>query len=139
MSAKKVGTTGLARSDTQVAAFEALIAAKSDDIVQLARQARSLIQQVMPDVIETVWLAQGTSSYGIGPKKMSEHFVYFTFAKRHLGFGFYYGADLPDPKGILQGAGKSMRSAKISKSDQLGKDLEALVGAASQHFPKLSP
>ena len=136
MSATKAGTTGPAGCTAQVAAFEALVGGQTDGVADLARQVRSLVQQVMPNVIETVWLGQGTASYGVGPKKMSDRFVYLTFAKHHVGFGFYYGADLPDPHGLLQGTGKSMRRVKISAADDLGDELEALVHSASQHLPK---
>ena len=129
--------TGPATSAAQEAAFDALCADRSDEVTALARAARSLIVEVMPDVTEVIWTAQGTASYGVGPKKMSEHFAYFTFAKEHLGFGFYYGADLSDPSGRLQGTGKAMRRVKIAAPDDLDDDLRALVQAASQHLPKL--
>jgi hypothetical protein len=92
----------------------------------------------MPEVVELIWATQGTASYGVGPRKMSEHFVYFTFAKGHLGFGFYYGADLPDPGGLLGGEGKTMRRVMIASLTELERpELRALVVAASKHLPKL--
>lgn len=106
----------------------------------LAKKARALVLAVMPGVIETVWEQQGTASYGTGPKKMSEHFVYFTFAKDHLGFGFYYGAELDDPDGLLEGTGKKLRRVKIATVAELANpSLRALVEAASTHrVPPLS-
>lgn len=129
--------SGPATSADQLAAFESLCTEQSDEVAALARAARSLIVEVMPDVTEVIWPAQGTASYGVGPKKMSEHFVYFTFARKHLGFGFYYGADLDDATDRLQGTGKAMRRVKIASMADLDDDLRALVQAASRHLPKL--
>ncbi len=46
------------------------------------------------------------AGYGIGPKKMSEHFCYIALNEDYVNFGFNQGADLPDPKGLLEGSGK---------------------------------
>jgi hypothetical protein len=138
MATKSAGTSAPAASKQQCAMFEKLIGGLSPHVQDMARAGRRLVQTVMPDVVETVWLDQGTASYGVGPKKMSEHFVYFTFAKTHLGFGFYYGADLKDPSGLLEGTGKSMRHVKITSVEDLARPaFKALVLAASKHLPKL--
>ena len=34
----------------------------------------------------------------------------------HLDFGFFYGASLPDPAGILVGTGKFLRMVKVRKA-----------------------
>ena len=54
---------------------------------------------VMPGITEVPWAQQKTVGYGVGPKKMSEHFCYIAPAKKHVNLGFMYGADLPDPEG----------------------------------------
>ena len=131
---KAAGVTGPARDKTQKAAFEQLVSVQSKAVKALAKQARALILEVMPGVIESVWDHQGTCSYGTGPKKMSEHFCWFTFAKEHLSFGFYYGAELDDPEGMLEGTGKRMRHVKIRAPEDLRSPaLRALVEVATTH------
>lgn len=131
-------STGPATSAAQQAAFEALVAERPEAVQALARRARALIVELMPEVTESIWAQQGTASYGVGPKKMSEHFAYFTLAKAHLGFGFYYGADLADPDGLLEGSGKAMRRVKIDAVAQLESEaMRDLVREASGHLPKL--
>jgi len=128
------GITGPAASREQEQAFTAMLESRSAHTQALAREARGLIREVMPGVIEILWDKQGTASYGTGPKKMSQHFCYFTFAKKHLGFGFYYGAELDDPHGLLQGSGKKMRRVKIEDAEQLSAPpFQALLRAASSH------
>ena len=74
----------------------------------------------------------------VGPKKMSEHFCYLAPFKKHLNLGFFYGADLPDPQGLLEGAGKDLRHIKIRSTEQLQQPaVRALIEQASRHLPKL--
>lgn len=40
-------------------------------------------------------------------------FAYVNAFKAHVNLGFFYGADLPDEKNLLQGSGKRMRHIKL--------------------------
>lgn len=51
--------------------------------------------------------------YGIGPKKMSEHYAYTAPQTKHVNLGFYHGAALPDPAGVLEGTGKALPHVKV--------------------------
>ncbi len=118
--------------------FDDVIAAAPAEIQTLARAARALLADVMPGITEVPWARQKIAGYGIGPKKMSEHFCYLAPFKKHLNLGFLYGADLPDPEGLLEGAGKELRHIKIRDAEQLESPaVRLLVELASQHLPKL--
>lgn len=131
---KQAAVTGPAKDKIQQAAFESLISKLDPRMQNLARKARKLITDVMPNVIESVWAQQGTSSYGTGPKKLSEHFTFFVFGKSHLSFGFYYGTELDDRDGILEGTGSKMRHVKISTAaDLTNPALHRLLKAATTH------
>jgi hypothetical protein len=41
-------------------------------------------------------------------------FAYVNAFKAHVNVGFFRGADLDDPKGLLEGTGKVMRHVKLS-------------------------
>lgn len=119
--------------------FAQIMEQMSPEIAELSRATKALIQKVMPDVVEVAWVRQKNIGYGVGPKKMSEQFCYIKPATKHVNLGFYYGADLPDPTGLLEGTGKLMRHVKISDLAQLEDPaLLALVEAASQYLPKLA-
>jgi hypothetical protein len=53
-------------------------------------------------------------------------FGYVAAFTTHLNIGFYPGADLPDPAGLLQGTGKRMRHAKVRWGEPVD---EAALGA----------
>lgn len=118
--------------------FEEILTTAAPEVAALARQARTLIQDVMPNVVEVVWPTQRMAGFGVGPKKMSEQFCYIGPFKKHINLGFYYGADLPDPQNLLEGTGQTLRHVKISRLEQLANPaLRDLVVAAASHLPKL--
>ena len=60
-------------------------------------------------------------------------FAYVGVFKAHVNLGFFHGASLPDPKGLLEGSGKYMRHAKLKPNqpnDTLA--LQELVKASYQ-------
>ena len=117
--------------------FETIMTA-NPTMEPLTRAARELILGIMPDATEVAWPKQNISSYSVGPKKMSEHFCYIAVWKARINLGFYYGADLPDPEGLLDGSGENMRHIKIASEDELSQAaVLKLVELASGHLPKL--
>ena len=118
--------------------FDEVIAAASPEIQALAREARALLSDVMPGIVEVPWARQKIAGYGVGPKKMSEHFCYLAPFKKHLNLGFFYGADLADPQNLLEGTGKELRHIKIRSAEQLRQPaVRELIERASGHLPKL--
>ena len=118
--------------------FDEVIAQASPQVQALARAGRALLADVMPGITEVPWARQKIAGYGVGPKKMSQHFCYLAPFKRHLNFGFFYGAHLPDPHGLLEGGGKDLRHVKIRQLSELERPaLRQLVEAASCYLPKL--
>jgi hypothetical protein len=89
---------------------------------------RRLILEVYPEVVEVPWPKQKIIGYGVGPKKMSEHFCYIGVYRNHVNLGFYYGATLEDPDGLLEGTGKKLRHIKVRDVEQAkGASLRNLV------------
>ena len=118
--------------------FDEVIAQAPPQVQALARAGRALLADVMPGITEVPWARQKIAGYGVGPKKMSQHFCYLAPFKRHLNFGFFYGAHLPDPHGLLEGGGKDLRHVKIRQLSELERPaLRQLVEAASCYLPKL--
>jgi hypothetical protein len=58
-------------------------------------------------------------------------FAYVNVFRSHVNVGFFQGASLPDPLGLLQGTGKYMRHVKLRPAVAVpGPALEALIVAA---------
>lgn len=120
--------------------FNEILAACSPKVRDLALRVRELIVEVMPDVVEVPWPTQGIAGYGVGPKKMSEHFCYISTHKDHIDLGFNYGSELPDPEGLLAGTGKLFRHIKINTPEDLARPaVRRLLEAAATHRMPLKP
>ena len=118
--------------------FDDVIAEAPPEVQSLARGARALLADVMPGITEAPWARQKIAGYGVGPKKMSQHFCYIAPFKRHLNLGFMYGAHLPDPQNLLEGQGADLRHIKIrSTADLEQAGVRELIGEASRYLPKL--
>jgi hypothetical protein len=120
--------------------FEEAVAKAGDQARELAYQLRDLVIKIMPDVVEVPWPRIRMASYGVGPKKQSEHFCYISAQKNDVNLGFYYGAELPDPEGLLQGTGKRLRHVKIREAKAIRSPaLRTLLKAASTHRMPAQP
>lgn len=97
----------------------------------IAGALRTLIGVVHPEAVEVPWPRQNVVGYGIGPKKMTEHFCYLGLATNHVNLGFNHGARLPDPAGILSGTGRAYRHVRcIEPADSRRPEIRELLQAA---------
>ena len=101
------------KKETRFGTFEELIEMTSPELRSMARDLRALIFSVNKSSVEVVRLGERAATYGVGPKKMSEGYAYILPHKNWINLGFYKGADLPDPTGLLEGTGKKLRHVKI--------------------------
>jgi hypothetical protein len=92
--------------------WDDLLAQLAPDVAALVTAADDLVRRTDPDVVRVVWPHQKTVGYGIGPKKMSEHYAYLAVHPRHVNLGCNYGAHLDDG-GLLEGTGQNMRKTTI--------------------------
>src|SRR5215468_4613887 len=78
-------------------------------IRELALDARELILRVLAPsnegILDVYVLAL---NYGFS-ERMKDHAVYIGVYTHHVNLGFYRGALMEDPAGVLEGSGKQMR------------------------------
>jgi hypothetical protein len=118
-------------SKTTFSTFDELVAGLDPEIERIARNLRTLILNVHPDVVEVVRLGDCAASYGVGPKKLSEAYTYIIPKARYVNLGFYYGVSLADPAGLMEGTGKRMRHVKVRSTKEVTKPaLRQLIKAA---------
>ena len=85
----------------------------SPSLNPLCESLRRLIISLDKDYVEVAWPRQKIVSFGVGPKKMTEHYAYIAVQASHVNLGFYHGTALTDPDGILEGTGKKLRHIKL--------------------------
>ena len=82
------------------------------EVADLVVAVDELLHRTDPDVVRVVCPHQRTIGYGVGPKKMSEHYAYIAVHPRHINLGCNYGAHLDDG-GLLEGSGQNMRRMTV--------------------------
>jgi hypothetical protein len=103
---------------TEFRTFKEFLKTIDPQLQGICSKLRDNIITLDPDYVELVWKNQGIASYGMGPKKMSEHYVYIAPQKNYVNLGFYHGTSLSNPKGLLEGTGKRLRHIKIKSEDE---------------------
>jgi hypothetical protein len=86
----------------------------SPEIQAVALKARRLVLELAPDAIEQVDLPARMIAYGFAPTYKDTICVIMPL-KAGVNLGFPRGAGLPDPAGLLSGAGKRARHVRLSE------------------------
>lgn len=111
--------------------FEDLVQMTAEPLHPVVRALRALVLSIDPGACEVVRLGDRAATYGLGPKKMTEGYCYILPYARWVNLGFYQGATLPDPAGLLEGTGARMRHVKIrAPQDCEAPQIAALIRAA---------
>lgn len=104
---------------------EAWFAGGADPLRQIARTWFEAMRGCGDDVRELLHDGHPTACAG------DAAFAYVDAFTAHVNIGFYQGASLDDPAGLLQGAGKRMRHVKIRWGEPVdAAALSALIAAA---------
>jgi hypothetical protein len=123
--------------DAKRGTFEDVIRSSGPQVAAVARKLRELMAEVYPDVTEVPRPDEQHVGYGVGPNKRDEIFAYICPLRNYVRLGFYYGAPLPDPNGLLEGTGKRLRHIKIyTMSDAERPEVRRLLEAAVQERKK---
>jgi hypothetical protein len=83
---------------------------------EIVSKIRKIILDSAPDAKESIKWAQPVYEIN-GP------FAYIKAFKNDVNFGFWRGADIIDPEGILQGSGEKMRHIKLRSLTDINEKL----------------
>jgi hypothetical protein len=83
----------------------------SPEVEAIALRARSLVLGLLPGATEHVDTGNKVVSYSTGGR-MKDMVFYISAHKAHANIGLF-GADLPDPNGLIEGTGKRLRHVKL--------------------------
>lgn len=127
-AAVAAGATPLLRFHGAVpfdAAVDAWLAAKPGALGDLARTWFDAMRQCGDEVCELVHDGCPVACFGDVP------FAYVNVYTAHVNVGFFQGAALPDPAGLLEGTGRFMRHVKLRPGRAVDAEaLRRLVDAA---------
>lgn len=104
-------------------------------VAKLARSCRAAMRKKLPTANELVYdnyqfLAIGYSS----TERASDSLLSLAVSPKGVALCFYYGASLPDPKGIMYGGGNQVRFVRVESAKSFDAPaVVALIRAASAH------
>jgi hypothetical protein len=117
--------------DNRLGTMDEVLRDVEEPLKAITLRLRELILDVDPDTTEQPRPGDNALSYGVGPQKMKEGYAYIAPQRGYVNLGFYQGASLPDPAGLLEGTGKSLRHVKIgSLEDTERPEVRDLINAA---------
>lgn len=107
---------GTVERDPAIAAW---MDSQADELGAIARQWFEVMRARGDDVRETLHDGHPTACIG------DAAFAYVNAFASHVGVGFFHGAALADPAGLLEGTGRFMRHVKLRPGDDI--DAAAVV------------
>ncbi len=106
-------------------AVDAWLAGRTPELGAIARTWFDRMRACGSDVRELLHDGHPTACVG------ETAFAYVNVFTSHLNVGFFLGAELPDPAGLLTGTGKRMRHVKLGPGTAVDAGaLQALIDAA---------
>ena len=95
------------------ASFDAYLGDQNAKNQKVIRALRRFVKRVAPKLSETVKWGNGCWVNDKGPV------AYVYSDSDHVQFGFFRGASLKDPKGLLQGKGAYVRHTKVRRPAEI--------------------
>lgn len=109
------------------ATFDAYLAGQAVKNRPIIRAFRKFVKREAPQLQESVKWGNGCWLKG----KVPVSYVYS--APDHVQFGFFRGASLKDPKGLLRGEGQYVRHVRVTKTSEFDvKAVRALLKQAAR-------
>jgi hypothetical protein len=112
-------------------AVEAWLRGRADELGAIARRWFEVMRACGDDVRELLHDGHPTACVG------DAAFAYVNAFRAHVNVGFFHGAELADPGGLLEGTGKYMRHVKLRPENRVdAAALERLIAAAGADMRK---
>jgi len=127
-------TSGGREETAQAMGVEVLLARCEPKVAAVAEAVRRRLLVLLPGVVEEADLAANVVGYGYGGG-YSNLICTLILSKKGVKLGFYRGASLPDPHGLLEGSGKVHRYVEIAAPERAEDGtLEQLILAAAAAY-----
>lgn len=121
----------MASMATRLGTFDELLGIAKEPMRPILARLRETVLAVHPEACETVRLGDRAATYGLGPRKMIDGYAYVMPHSEWVNLGFFQGASLSDPHGLLEDNGAKLRHVKIrSTADADRPEIRELIAAA---------
>ena len=115
------------------------LADRPADVCELAIQVRRFVAKQAKGCSELLYKTYAVSTVFSYTGKLGQAFIHIATYGQHVNLGFNFGAELPDPHGLLEGTGKRIRHIRIDSLKLIkDKNVRALVKAAMDRGKQLA-
>lgn len=105
------------------------IATLPKELLSSYKTLRSMAKKTMPGAVEMVY--HNALGYSLSKSPWDRVCYIAHQPKGYINFGFFFGIDIPDPTGLIQGEGKRIRHVKVyTLKEAKNPALQKLVEAA---------
>jgi len=121
--------------------LDKIIAKQSPEMAKLTRAVLAKLRPRFPGAVELVYDKRRSVVVGFCPDERASNVINSIAAySKWINLYFFEGDSLPDPEGLLQGAGTMVRSIRITSADDLDRPaVTALMAEALKRaHPKLN-
>lgn len=132
-------------SDPEVggqADLDTIIAKQPPDMVKLVRAVLAKLRPRFPGAVEMVYDKKRGMVLGFCPDERPSNAINsIAVYSKWINLYFFEGDTLPDPEGLLQGTGTTVRHIRLTSADDLDRPaVKALMAEALKRaHPKLNP
>jgi len=105
-------------------------------MAMMIREVRASVRKRLPGANELVWDNYNFFVLGYSPtERPSDSWISLAANSKGVGLCFYWGSELPDPEGMLEGSGSQNRFIRLVDGAKTLKDprVKALIQAAVEH------
>lgn len=105
------------------------------EVADVARGALARLRKLAPGAVQLVYDNAYALVIGFGATdRASEAVLSVAIYREHVTVCFLWGAELPDPEGLLQGAGRQVRHIRLAAAKDLDRAaVKTLLRAAVAH------
>jgi len=124
-----MNTNGVAKVEVQLRSFIDKFAPEDQKLI---RAVRAAVRKRLPTANELVWDNYNFFVIGYSPtERPTDSIVSIAARANSVALFFLHGASLSDPKKLLLGSGKQVRSIRVESARKLSHpDVEALIADA---------
>lgn len=97
----------------RIGIWDDIFGPSATDLQIIATTLRDVVRAADPNAFEEARIGDKAYHFGTGPRKTTDGYAYLMAQKDRVNLGFYQGAELPDPTGLLEGTGVSLRHVKV--------------------------
>jgi hypothetical protein len=112
--------------------LDCFLDAYTPEVAEIARKALMKLRTRLPFATEMIYDNYNALACGFGPsERVSDVIFSIAVYPKHVNFFFLQGAKLPDPDGLLQGAGSRVRHIRLEDEKTLDRaDVKAMMAMA---------